>query len=116
MRTKTIETLIDRLFWALVLLLPIAAYCIINIHHSSDFITVLTQFNIDESNLLYTGLVQMFGSNGYIQWFDTTNVNPLFLYLSYMMIIEMIHIVVDVLLFVPRICTKILDKASEVGK
>jgi hypothetical protein len=116
MKTKTIETLIDRIFWALVLLLPLIAYVIINHHGSTDLITVLNQFYIDDSNLIYSGLVMMFGSGGYIPFIDTTEVNPLLIYMSYFFLIELVHIIVDVLLFVPRICVKILDKASEVGK
>lgn len=115
MRTKTIETLIDRLFWALVLILPMVAYVIINHHGSTDFISVLNQFYINDTNVIYTALVEMFGTGGYLPFIDTTSTNPLILYMAYFFCVELVHIVVDVLLFVPRICVKMLDKASQVG-
>lgn len=115
MRTKTIEVLIDRIFWALVLLMPIFAYVIINHHGSTDFLTVLNQFNILETNIIYEGIVMIFGSNGYIPFFDETQVNSILLYMSYFVFIEFIHIVVDVILFIPKICVEILDRYSTAG-
>lgn len=115
MRTKTIETLIDRLFWALVLILPLVAYVIINHHNSTDLISVLNQFYITDTNIIYTSLVQMFGTGGYLEFLDTTETNPLLIYMTYFFLVEVVHIILDVLLFVPKICVKILDKASQVG-
>lgn len=115
MRTKTLENIIDRGFWALVLLMPILAYLIINHHGSTDFITVLSQFNVNDTNIIYTGLNTIFGSNGYIPFLDTTSTNVVLLYMSYFVMLELVHIFVDVILFVPKICVNILDKYSKMG-
>lgn len=116
MRTRTIETIIDRGFWALVLMMPVLAYLILCLHNTTDFVTVLSQFNVTDTNVIYTSLVSLFGSNGYLPFLDTTNDNVLLLYMAYFFCIELIHIIVDVLLFIPRICVGILDKSSKVGQ
>lgn len=116
MRTKTIENVIDRGFWALLLVMPILAYLIINHHGSSDFISVLSQFNINDTNIVYTGLVTIFGSDGYLPFVDTSSTNVLLLYMSYFVCLELVHIFVDVVLFVPKVCVNLLDKYSQMGK
>ena len=40
MRTKTVEMVIDRGFWALLLILPMLAYIVANHHGSVDFATI----------------------------------------------------------------------------
>lgn len=116
MRTKTVEMVIDRAFWALVLIMPVLAYLIINHHGSTDFITVLSQFNVTDTNLIYTTLVDIFGSSGYLSFFDTSTVNPILLYMSFFFAVEVVHVIVDVLLFIPKITVEILDKASSTGR
>ena len=116
MRTRTIETVIDRGFWALVLMMPVFAYLILCNHNTTDLITVLGQFNVNNTNVIYTSLVTLFGTGGYLPFLDTTTDNVLLLYMSYFFCIELIHIIVDVLLFIPKICVGILDKSSKVGQ
>lgn len=116
MRTKTVEMVIDRVFWALVLILPMLAYLIISHHGSTDFITVLSQFNVDDTSVIYTTLVSIFGTGGYLALFDTTTVNPILLYMVFFFAVEVVHVIIDVLLFIPKITVEILDKASTMGR
>lgn len=116
MRTRTIETIIDRGFWFLVLVLPVVAYCIQLVHFQVDFASIMQQFYINDTNVIYTTLVAIFGTGGYLPFIDTSTTNVLLLYMCYFFCIELVHIIVDVLLFVPKICVNILDKYSQVGK
>lgn len=116
MRTKTIETVIDRGFWALLLILPMLAYLVMNNHNTATFISVMQQFPMLTNNLIYSTLVDIFGSNGIIPFVDSSSTNVILLYLSYFVSIELIHIIVDVLLFIPKCCVALLDKASNIGK
>lgn len=116
MRTKSIEILIDRIFWALVLSMPIFAYLFGTFHADPPtFITILSQFQIDSNNIVYTTLVSIFGTNGAFTLFDISTTNVVFLYMAYFVSLELLHIVVDVILFVPRVSVKLIDKASTIG-
>ena len=116
MRTKTIEVIIDRAFWALVLCLPVIAYLILCIHFDThSFMDIFNQFSINDSNIIYSALKDIFGSGGILEFFDTTNINPILIYMSYFISIELVHIIVDTLLFIPRVCVLLLDKASKLG-
>ncbi len=116
MRTKTVEMIVDRGFWALVLIMPVLAYLIINHHGRADFITVLSQFNVTDTNVVYTTLVEIFGTGGYLDMFDTTTTNPILLYMCFFFSVEVVHVIIDVLLFIPKITVEILDKASSMGR
>lgn len=117
MRTKTLETIIDRVFWAFVLCLPMFAYLILCIHFETyNFVDLLNQFSMDSNNLVYTTLAAIFGTGGYLPYFDTTTVNPLLLYMSYFVCVELVHIIVDILLFIPKVCVAILDKTTKLGR
>lgn len=112
MRTKTIETLIDRIFWAILLILPMLVYIVANNHGSVDYSMIIAQFNILDTNFIYTGLASIFGSDGILEFLDTTTTNNTLLYMSYFVALELIHIFVDVILYIPKICIAILDKAG----
>lgn len=112
MRTKTVEMVIDRGYWALLLLLPLLAYLIMNHHGSATYIQVMSQFNISDTNFIYLGLAQIFGTGGTLEFFDTTTTNSTLLYMAYFVGLELIHIFVDVILYVPKLCIAILDKTG----
>lgn len=112
MRTKTVEMVIDRGFWALLLLLPMIAFVIMNNHNTATFINVMSQFSITDTNFIYQGLSQIFGSGGTLEFFDTTTTNVVVLYMSYFVGLELIHIFVDIILYIPKCCVAILDKAG----
>ena len=112
MRTKTVEMVIDRGYWALLLILPMLAYLIANHHGSVDYATIMAQFNILDTNFIYTGLASIFGSGGTLEFLDTTTTNTTLLYMSYFVVLELIHIFVDVILYIPKLCIAILDKAG----
>lgn len=115
MRTKTLEHNLDRIFWFIVLLLPLVAYLIINRWQLITFGELLQQYNILTTNVVYDVLSNIFGSTGELPFFDTSSTNSVLIYMSYMVTIELLHIVVDVILFLPRIAVTLLDKASEMG-
>lgn len=115
MKSKTLEKYLDRLFWFILLILPLLILLVTNRWTESSFISVLSQFNINNTNIIYSVLNDIFGSNGILPFVNTVETSVVLLYLSYMVLIELVHIVVDVILFLPRIAVKLLDGAVEMG-
>lgn len=116
MRKKTISHIIDCTFWALVALLPLIAYIVILWHSGAtgvDLITTMSRcgFDVVTDNVIYTGLVDLFGVSGVMPFFINNN---LIAYLSYFIFVEIVHLAVDVLLFIPRFAHKLMNN-NKVG-
>lgn len=108
MRKKTISHIIDCSFWALIALLPLVAYVVILWHsgvNGIDLSSVMSRcgFSLLGDNIVVNTMSQLFGSSGVMPFFVDDN---LIVYLSYFVIVEIIHLAVDVLLFIPRFAHK----------
>lgn len=116
MRKKTITHIIDCSFWALIAILPLIAYIVILWHSGSagvDIATVFSRagFDIVTDNVIFNGLSQLFGVNGVMPFYANDN---LLIYLSYFIFVEITHVAVDVLLFIPRFAHKLMNN-NKVG-
>lgn len=100
---KRLSTKLDLIFWWLVWLLPlIGAVCTIfgaNVNGS-----VYGQFF---STFIFQFMNSLFGQVESVVGFTF----PLYLkhYASYIVAVELVHVLVDIIIFVPRICHKICD-------
>lgn len=130
MKKKTCLILIDRIFWAIILLLPVLFWLISPLGYSigggsesvPNFLSlgqILSDIGISQSSPVYSVFSQMFGGNGVFPMFDnnTINTRAILLYFTYFVDIEILHLLVDFLVFIPRLSHKWLNyltRADEV--
>ena len=113
MKQKKISHFFDTLFWYLVYSLPLIVLLILTLKQG-DFVTfsdVFSSLNFGgiENSAIYTGLSQIFGASGIMPIFT----NPdLLLYMAYFVYSMIIHLFVDFLLFIPRLCHKWLKSIT----
>lgn len=125
MRKKNILLIVEKIMWGLILLLPILYWLISPIGYSIGggtalsglsgsniimlgFGDVLGNFGITTSNIVYTSLSDLFGSSGVLPFFSANS--SMLLYLTYFIIVEVCHLVVDCVVFIPRLAHKWMNK------
>lgn len=124
MRKRNIPVFFDHLFWFLMWLLPALFYLFnylaydinttgITILGFSEFI--VNNFGISSTSTLYTALSSVFADTSYLGVIDNTITNSLILYIVYIFFIELVHIFVDVILFIPRFAHNFIAKFQEVS-
>lgn len=77
---------------------------------SLDFVMQKIGICINDTNVIYKGLADIFGSNGVIPLIYN---NSILYYVSWLFMVELLHIFVDFLLFIPRWLHKFLEKGVE---
>lgn len=119
MRKKTMSNLADHVFWLLVALLPLVLYVVQFFAYELTTVTTFTPFDsfmqtfgVSTSSVVYTSLVDLFGVDGILPLFSGSNSAPI-LFLSYFVAVEVIHLAVDFLLFIPRLCHKYMEKFTQ---
>ena len=119
MRKRTMTNLADHVFWLLVALLPLVlyvvqffAYELTTVTTFTPFDTFMTTFGVSTSSVVYTSLADLFGANGTLPLFSGSSSAPI-LFLSYFVAVEIIHLAVDFLLFIPRLCHKYMEKFTQ---
>ncbi len=116
MRKRTMSNFFDYLFWFIVAVLPLLVFLFqflsYRLSSSSEslpsLLSFMQSFGISDSSVIYTALSQLFGFGGILPFFSESN-NTVLLYLSYFVTVEIVHLAVDFLLFVPRLCHKWLE-------
>lgn len=103
MTKKTFHYLVE-FGWLFLALLPLFVYlCIARASGTTldDFMTIMsTKLNfINTDNVLYTSIKGIFGEGGIFPILQ----DGMVLYLTYFCIVEIVHLLVDVLVFIPRI-------------
>ena len=123
MRKRNIGYFLDSIFWLIMWLLPVLFYLFNYLSYDisasgltiASFSTFITQnFGISDTSTLYTSLSTIFADTSYLGVIDNTISNSLILYFVYIFFIELIHIFVDVILFVPRFAHNFIAKFQEV--
>lgn len=109
LKTKTL----NKLFWVLIYITPLIIWAIGYIHHTPLLTTILTEIGINENNIITTTILQIFGENGILYLFTTNS--AILYYLSYYVIMNIIHIIIDLILILPRIAQSFNDKINNTG-
>ena len=120
MRKRTIANLVDSFFWLLVAILPIVLYLITclsyKLQSSTDTLTAFLPFmknlGLMDNGLIYNSLSDLFGSGGILPLFSAEN-NAILVFLSYFVSVEIVHLAVDFLLFIPRIGHKYMNTFTQ---
>ena len=120
MRKRTIANLVDSAFWFLVSILPLALYLITclsyKLQSATDSLTAFLPFmkslGLVDSGLIYSSLSDLFGSSGILPLFSADN-NAILLFLSYFVSVQIVHLAVDFLLFIPRLAHKYMNTLTQ---
>ena len=120
MRKRTIANIVDSAFWFLVAILPLALYLITclsyKLQSSTETLTAFLPFmknlGLLDSGIIYNSLSDLFGSGGILPLFSAEN-NAILVFLSYFVSVEIVHLAVDFLLFIPRIGHKYMNTLTQ---
>ena len=113
MRKRNITCLFDNIFWYLIYSLPVWVYLISFAVPSVSRVLyeLLNTFGLGSSvSITYTTLSDLFGSTGLLPLFDNSLTIQLFSWFINCMII---HLAVDFLLFIPRLCHKFMSVLTQ---
>lgn len=115
MRKRNISFFADTFFWYLLYLFPVLAYLFYynaDGYFSATFATFMSDnlgFVFDNTNIIYTTIQDLFGSSGVLPLWtvDSTGIS---LIVTWFVTVFVVHLVVDFILFIPRLCHKFMDK------
>lgn len=113
MRKRTIDHLADSLFWYIIYLLPVVCYICLIVSRRGEVVPNIGAYFTDSwslgglTDLVSNALESLFGESGILPLAGASIGIPVFSWYVGMMII---HLAVDFLLFIPRLCHKWMDK------
>lgn len=111
---------LDKLFWFFLQIFPLLCYCVYCIAGTRGNEVIVPTFNsflvklgfdYMQGNIFYDVLAQLFGSAGLFPLFVDSG--GIILYLTYVLTIEVLHVCFDVLVFIPRLSHKWIEKAVQ---
>lgn len=114
MRKRNFNFYFDKLFWAVIVLLPIFILLLSWFRLGTTQVTltsVLTGMGVSNNNVIYSTLVSIFGEGG--SAFNLFTATDIYYFATYMVGIELLHLLVDFLLFIPRLCHKFMHKFTQ---
>ena len=116
MRKRNVSYLIDKLFWTLICLLPLLAWLIViaRTGQLTSLVDVMTDVHLLPlmNNSIFTTLSDIFGAHGVVPLIQNPDI---LLYMSYFIGVALIHLLVDFVLFIPRIAMNWLDNLYKLG-
>ena len=119
MRKRTMSAIADHLYWLLVALLPLVCYLIQFLSYEltsvtdslPTFLSFMQSFGISTDSVIYSVLDDLFGASGILPMFSAGS-NAVLLYLAYFVMVQIIHLAVDFLVFIPRLSHKWMEKLT----
>ncbi|MCQ2969593.1 MAG: hypothetical protein MJ191_05700 [Clostridium sp.] len=109
MRKKTINKICDSFMWYLLYLLPVIIFIVSSINDSgsiTSFKNVMDIFGVSETSIIYISLSELIGYGGILESFIDSS---MILYFSYFIMVNIAHVIVDVVVFLPRLCHKYMS-------
>lgn len=106
MRKRNVSYLADTIFWYLLYFLPVIAFGImLAVGQVTTFDSALSTLGltIDESSIAYTTLSSIIGAGGILPMFASPGIIKFFVWFINVLIA---HLLVDFILFIPRIAHK----------
>lgn len=121
MRKRTVKCLADTIFWYVLYFLPVISYLLFVFCHPGSIATVAPVNFVDfidsvgfsvltEGNIVYTSLLEVFGTGGIMPFMDMPAVYQI---LCWYVTVFIMHLFIDFLLFLPRLAHKWLDSISK---
>lgn len=117
MRNKTIVNIADNFMWYVIYLLPLIALLILLAKNGATDFSIANAFSslgldIFVDNPILTNLSSIFGENGILPFFVSSDI---LIYMTYFISVFIIHLFVDFLLFIPRLAHKWMNKFTQGG-
>ena len=113
MRKRTIKCLADTIFWYALYFLPILILILMSIHNPITSISSVIStlgLNVLQDNIIFTTLSDIFGSGGVLPFFQSTD---LILFFTYYICVYLLHLLVDFVIFIPRLAHKWLNHFTQ---
>lgn len=113
MRKRTIKCLADTIFWYALYFLPILILILMSIHNPITSISSVIStlgLNVLQDNIIFTTLSDIFGSGGVLPFFQSTD---LIIFFTYYICVYLLHLLVDFVIFIPRIAHKWLNHFTQ---
>lgn len=110
MRKKTLSHLFDDILWYTLYLLPVLCFLIVS-WRTGEFVTLSSAMSscgldIFIENPVFATLSSIFGDAGILKLFSSVDFIQ---YASYFVSVFLVHLAVDVLLFIPRFAHKCMS-------
>jgi hypothetical protein len=107
MRKKTLNDLIDNIFWYAIYMLPILCMLLV-IYQTGAFVSLSSALSsvglgILIDNPILLTISGIFGAGGVLPLFQSTDI---LVYICYFVSVFILHLLVDFVLFIPRLCHK----------
>lgn len=111
---KSLTKCLDGIFWYLIYALPFLWYGLGFLSHTYTPVSLSSFFEFVgfdvSSSITFTTLADIFGTSGVLPLFD----NPVVIHIfAWFINCSIIHLAVDFLLFIPRLCHKWMDKLCQ---
>lgn len=111
MRKRTLNHFFDTVFWYLIYSIPIIVYFYYLHYYSADIVSFPVFCNnvnlsILTDNIVYSSLYGIFGVGGILPLFNS---EMPFIICSWFICVFLLHLAVDFLLFLARLCHKWLN-------
>lgn len=114
MRKKTVTHSVKTIFWWILYLLPIICYLLLvwGFARNGDFYdtfgTFISESAFGSKTFINTALYDLFGTEGILPFFSPDS--GIISFLSYFIGMNLVHLAVDFILFIPRLCHKFMNK------
>lgn len=115
MRERTLNSIYDKVIWLLISLLPLILLAIYSFHHEiiiADFLAN-TGLEVLSSSPIYSMYFSLFADGGLIPIF--ANNSLVITYFTYLTSVYLLHLVFDVVVFIPRLFHDLLSKTYHGG-
>lgn len=117
MRKRTLSYLLDNVYWYLLYFLPVVLFAIYLINGSNATSTLTfteflsnNSFSLIADNIVSSTLSSIFGVGGVLPLFET---DLIFTLLGWFVSVFLCHLLVDFVLFIPRLSHKWLKKLTQ---
>lgn len=113
MSKQAVKNRCSVVFWWLIKMFPLICYALqfflrVGTPESSLYTFLSTNLEFITGNVVYSTLAEIFGADGFFPMFAANS--GILIYFSYFVFVEFVHILVDVLVFLPVVCRKLMTK------
>lgn len=113
MRKRTIKRLADTIFWYGLYFLPVLILILMSIHNPiTSLSSVINTLGLSvlQDNIIFTTLSEIFGVGGVLPFFQSPD---LIIFFTYYICVYLLHLLVDFVIFIPRIAHKWLNHFTQ---
>ncbi|MBE5757327.1 MAG: hypothetical protein E7345_00135 [Clostridiales bacterium] len=113
MRKRTIKRLADTIFWYALYFLPVLILILMSLHNPiTSLSSVISTLGLDILNdsVIYTTLNSVVGAGGILPLFSSPDI---LIFFTYYICVYILHLLVDIVIFIPKIAHKWLNTFTQ---